>query len=254
MSALTAPESRPESRFVVSVVDGPVATVTWSRPERRNAIGQEVCDELVAALEWLASRPEIGVVVLRAAGRPFCAGWDVTDFERLAGAGPEALASFFRHGRRLLAAISALPQVTVAAPAGLVLGFGCALLTRCDLVIAADDSRFGLPEIRLGMPPATVIPELLSVMTRRAVLEWAVTGERFDARRAMADGLVTSVVPASEHDEETVRVAGLLSGHPDGAIRATKELVGRLAAADEGERVALGVESALRRFAGQAPA
>ncbi|GII78545.1 2,3-dehydroadipyl-CoA hydratase [Sphaerisporangium rufum] len=244
MSAVAAPAGR----FTAVLLDGRTATVTWSRPERRNAIGAEVCAELVPALTGLAGRRDVDVVVLRAAGRPFCAGWDVTDFAGLAGASPGELAAFFRHGRRLLAAIGALPQVTVAAPAGAALGFGCALLARCDLVVAADDCRFGLPEITLGMPPATVLPELLRVMTRRAALAWAVTGERLPAHRALADGLVTSVVPAAAHEEETAALAAALAGRRPGVVRDTKALAGRLAAAGEEDRTALGMASAIARF------
>lgn len=232
-------------------VDGRLAELTWSRPERRNAIGAELCAGLIEALRSLASWDDVDVVLLRAQTPPFCAGWDTTDFAGLRGASRAEVTAFFGPGRGLLAALGELPQVTVAAPAGAALGFGCALLARCDLVVAADDCVFGLPEIGLGMPPATVLPELLGVLPGRAALRWAVTGELVPAGRAMADGLVTSVVPAGEHEDEVARLAERLCGFAPGAVRATKDLTRRmLAAPDHHERVRIGVAAAIERFLG----
>jgi enoyl-CoA hydratase/carnithine racemase len=246
MSAVHVPAA-----FVrVTTQDG-VSGITWSRPERRNAIGAQVSDELTSALGSVAQRDDVHVVVLSAQEPPFCAGWDVTDFRSLGGADPAALRDFFGHGRALLAALSNVPQLVVAAVRGAALGFGCALLSRCDVVIAADDAVFGLPEVGLGMPPATALPELLSVMSPRTVLHWAATGERYDAQRARLDGLVTDVVPAQDLDGVVSAMARRLADHPDSAVRVTKRLVGQMSGLPLDRRVAVGVESAVGRFAQQ---
>ncbi|MGI5242234.1 enoyl-CoA hydratase/isomerase family protein [Dactylosporangium sp. CA-139066] len=229
--------------------DGPVATLRWSRPERRNAIGRRVCDALSAALESLAARDDVRVVVLSSDAPPFCAGWDVNDFTELAGADRDVLREFFRHGRRMLAALAALPQVTLAAPKGLVLGFGCALAARADLVYAADDAVFGIPEIRLGIPPATVLPELLAVMPDRTVTAWALDGARRPASEAKAAGLVTHVVPADRLDDEVRAAAELLAGYPDDVLRRTKALLRRVIQTPPAERTAVAVDAAIERFA-----
>ena len=234
----------------VTTQDG-VSHVTWSRPERRNAIGAQVSDELTAALGSVVRRDDVHVVVLSGQEPPFCAGWDVTDFRALEGSDPQPLQDFFEHGRALLAAVSDAPALVVAAVRGAALGFGCALLTRCDVVIAAEDSVFGLPEVGLGMPPATALPELLSVMSPRTALHWATTGDRFDAERARLDGLVTDVVPAPELDRVVSALARRVAAHPDSAVRVTKRLVRQMAGLTLERRVAMGVESAVGRFTRQ---
>lgn len=236
--------------FVSVRREGAVATVVWSRPERRNAIGREVCAELTPALEALANT-DCAVVAMRSAGAPFCAGWDVGDFEGGAVSTPEAAADFFKPGRALLAALANLPQITLAVVEGKALGFGVSLLARCDLVVAAASAEIGLPEIRRGMPPATVLPEILSVMTPRAALAYSITGRNVGAAEARADGLVTHVVDDAKLESFGVELAAQMAGYGT-ALRETKKLVRRLAATPEGDRVKVGVQSAIDRMLGHA--
>lgn len=237
-------------RFVTTRREAGVATVTWSRPDRRNAIGREVCAELTPALEAMA-KSDCAVVILRSAGAPFCAGWDVGDFEGGAVSTPEAASEFFKPGRSLLAALANLPQVTMAVVEGKALGFGVSLLARCDLVVAAASAEIGLPEIRRGMPPATVLPEILSVMTPRAALACSITGRNVPAAEARADGLVTHVVDGGTLESFAAELAAQMAGYGT-ALRETKQLVRRLAATPEGDRVKVGVQSAIDRMLGHA--
>jgi len=225
-----------------------VATITWSRPDRRNAIGKAVCEELTGLLAVASQRNDCAVVVLRAAAAPFCAGWDVGDIEAIRNPTPEAAAEFFRPGRAFLAALGNLSQVTIAVPQGKTLGFGCSLLARCDLVVAADDAEFGLPEIRRGMPPATVLPELLAVVSPRAALAHAVTGCNFSAAEARSDGLVTHVVPAASQESFVLNLATQMAAYGGSLLAETKALVRRLATTPESERVHAGVQAAMERM------
>ena len=243
---MTEPSLQP--RFVAVGIEGPVAEVSWSRPERKNAIGKDVCAELTRALVALATRPEIAVVVFRSVGQPFCAGWDVRDFEEIDMAAPGAARSFFAPGRTLLGSITAMPQITIAAPGGATLGFGCSLLARCDMVVAADDAYFALPEIRRGMPPATVLPELLAVMPCREALAWAVTGDRMTATDALRNGLVTSVVSSQVHDGHVRDLARRIAGFGPELIHETKLLVRRIGEAPPEKRIQVGVDSAIDRM------
>ena len=236
-------------RFVATRRDGGVATVTWSRPDRRNAIGREVCAELTPALAELGAS-DCSVVVLRAAGAPFCAGWDVGDFEGGPAPTPESAAEFFKPGRALLAALGSLPQVTMAVVEGKALGFGVSLLARCDLVVAGASAEVGLPEIRRGMPPATVLPEILSVMTPRAALAYSITGANVRAHDARADGLVTHVVDDAALETVAAELASRMAGY-GAALRETKRLARRLAQTPEADRVKVGVQSAIDRMLGR---
>ncbi|MGX4695431.1 enoyl-CoA hydratase-related protein [Streptomyces sp. JNUCC 63] len=225
-----------------------VAHLRWEAPHTRNAIGRARADELSEELERLAGDDAVAVVTLGLGQRPFCSGWDSRDLAGLAGADEQALAGFFTHGRRLLAALSALPQPTVAAVGGAALGFGAALLSRCDLVLAADDALFGLPEIARGFPPATVAPELLAVMPAREVRAWALSGQAVTAARAAEAGLVHRCCPAEEVDAVAAALAAAMAQYGPEAVRATKRLVGDLAAMPEADRSAFGVRSAVAQF------
>ena len=233
-------------RFVSTRMEGGVATVVWSRPDRRNAIGREVCAEFTRTLEEL-SGSDCCVVMLRAGFPPFCAGWDVGDFEGGAAPTAESAAEFFKPGRALLATLGALPQVTMAVVEGKALGFGVSLLARCDLVVAAESAEFGLPEIRRGMPPATVLPELLQVMNARAALAYAATGSNVAAADARADGLVTHVIDDASLEKFAAELSVRMAGY-GAVLKETKQLVRRLALTPEADRVKVGVQSAINRM------
>lgn len=181
--------------ILYEVRDG-VAVVTLNRPEKLNALdigpgGSR--DEIVAALAMADGDDAVGAVLLAANGRAFCAGGD------LAGA-PETETPFdeYRFNQDVLGfhnAVHATRKPVVAAVNGLCLGAGLGMLVQCDLIVAADDARFGLVEGRIGHPGASeLVPVIGPQWTKFLIL----TGELIDAATARDIGLVLAVVPAEE--------------------------------------------------------
>ena len=172
-----------------------IATLTIDRPAVRNALDLETVNECHAALAELSAHGDAGVLIVTGAGdTSFVAGADINDI-RARGL-PEGLAAI---NSSLFAAVERFPRPTIAAVNGYALGGGCELALACDIRIASDTARFGQPELGLGIIPGAGATQR---MPRVVGLGWAkhliLTGESIDANQALAIGLVTAVVPASQ--------------------------------------------------------
>lgn len=202
------------------VREGPVARVWLSRPEQHNSLSAELAAELIPALHTLAHEPAVRVVVLGGRGPSFCAGADIGLMKTSASASFEQnLAEAERLGG-LFAALSELPKPVVARLHGNVLGGGVGLACACDIAVAADDARFGLTEVRLGILPALISPYVIRRLGDRSARELMLTGERLDAAAALRYGLVHHVVPVRELDAKVEeRVTALLAGAPHAQSR-----------------------------------
>jgi enoyl-CoA hydratase len=176
-------------------VDEGVAVVTINRPEVRNAVSRQVLVDLRSALDELRDDDTAGVVVFTGAGdKAFIAGADISQLQHYTA--HTALASEMQ---RVYDEIEAFEKPTIAAVNGFALGGGCELAMSCDIRIAADTARFGLPETILSVLPRAGGTQRLArlVGTGRAI-EMILTGRMVRADEALAYGLVTSVVPAVE--------------------------------------------------------
>jgi enoyl-CoA hydratase/carnithine racemase len=182
--------------LLVDARDG-VATLTLNRPDARNALNATMIRELAAALAELEASPAARVVIIRGAGdRAFCAGADLRGMFR-PGSPLEAREQYAGLAR-VLEAIPRMRAPVIAEVHGYALAGGCGLAAACDLVIAADDAVFGLPEIKLGLLPLMVLAPILRVTAPRRVLELIVTGRELPAREAVEIGLANRAVPRAE--------------------------------------------------------
>ena len=183
-----------------------VAFVTLNRPEALNAISGEVANELGGAFLQAAAQPDVWVVVLEAAGeKAFCVGADLKERNRLDDAG------WLRNRmlmRGLFDSLRALPQPTIASVFGHALGGGFELVLSCDLVVAADDAVFGVPEVRVGIVPGGGGTQLLArrIGVARAK-ELIFTGRRVSAAEAHGLGVVTRVVERGQLQATTMAMA-----------------------------------------------
>jgi enoyl-CoA hydratase/carnithine racemase len=202
-------------------VAGRVATVTLDRPEALNAISTELAQDLAAAVEPLGVDPRVGAVVLTGAGeRAFCVGADLKQRAGFDDQGWFVQREAFRRG---FAAVRRCPLPTVAAVAGFALGGGTELAISCDLVVAAGDATFGLPEVRLGLVPAGGGTQLLvRRVGRSAARDLVLTGRRVTAAEALALGLADRVVPAAEVLAAATALAAELAGNAPTAVRMAK--------------------------------
>jgi enoyl-CoA hydratase len=184
---------------------GPIAVITLNRPDRRNALSGELIQELLAVFATLEQAPDIRVAVLTGAGDVFCAGGDLTD----AASGDGLLDGHRRRGAfaALLKAVRAARFPVVAAVHGDALGGGCGLVAACDLVVADERARLGLPEIKLGLYPWIVLAVLSRDVPRKVLLEATLTGEPWTAEEARRHGLVNRIAAPGAALAEAIALA-----------------------------------------------
>lgn len=214
----------PELDTVHLHVDGPVGELVLARPHRLNALSRQLLRELVVACRWLDEQPEVKVVVVRGEGRAFSAGFDLEDFTTAeTGATPRDTGDL---GRLAAEALTDVRALTIAAIRGHCVGGGLVLAAACDLRVAADDVRFSIPEVDLGIPLAWGgIPRLVRELGPAITKELVLTCRPFAADEALALRFVNRLVPADALDATVAELAASLAAKPGYALRTTKQQV-----------------------------
>lgn len=210
--------------LVSFTTDGRVGVITLDRPEALNAISGALADELAAVVGEVAADNDVWVIVLRAAGdKAFCVG---ADLKERAGFSLEDFYANREQIRGMFAALRTLPQPTIAAVFGFALGGGFELALSCDLIVAAEGTKLGLPETRVGLIPAGGGTQLLTrkVGTARAK-EMIFTGNQIDATQAHELGLVTEVVARDRLDARALELADELCASSPIALRESKRAI-----------------------------
>lgn len=199
-----------------------VARLTLNRPEARNALNSALLGDLEAALRRLEDDPAARVVVLRGAGeRAFCAG---ADLKHVADRGTTLQArDSFGGLARILEQMARMRTPVIAQVHGYALAGGCGLAAGADIVVAADDAVFGLPEIRVGLLPLIVMAPILRAVGRKRGMLMILSGEPVSAREALEMGLVSRVVPRAELDAAVGALARTLAGYSPTALGLAKE-------------------------------
>ncbi len=211
---------------------GLVQVLTLNRPEAANSLNPELIAELGKALTEIATDDATQVVVLTGAGdRIFCAGMDLRAFSESRNESPEDGGEESGREEKTESPTYGLnnlnPKPVIAAVNGAAVGGGFELVLSCDLVVAADTARFGLPEVKRGLLAAGGGTLLGTRLPLSLALEVALTGELINAARAEQWGLVNRVVPAAELLEASLALAATIAANGPIAIRTTKELVRR---------------------------
>ena len=212
-----------------------VATVTLARPDKRNALNDELIGELARCIEELAEDDDVRVVVLTGEGDFFCAGADVGYMRDTANLSYEENLEDARRIAAMCGAVDECPKPVVARVRGAAIGGGVGLVAAADVAVAEEGTVFAFTEVRLGISPAAIAPFVLRKIGQSWTRALFLTGERFDAARAQAVGLVHEV--AAEGNLDAIvqeKVAGLLAGGPE-ALATTKALLRELRNADPGE-------------------
>lgn len=200
-----------------------VAIITINRPDKLNALGEKVHAEGVAALDELAGDAEIRVVIFKGAGgKAFVAGADISEFAGQTGVSQRET----MNARSLFNAIDSFPKPVIAMITGFCLGGGNELAMACDLRIATDKSRFGQPEINLGIIPGgggtQRLPKLIG---ESKAMELILTGDMIDAPTAFNYGLVNYVYSAEEIEAKTMELANKIAEKSPIALQMAKEAV-----------------------------
>src|SRR5499427_9559012 len=180
--------------------DGAIARIWLNRPESHNALSAELGDALVAAFKSLHDDASCRVVVLGGRGPSFCAGADIGGMKASANAAFEANLLEAKRLAGMFAAVAECPKPVVGRVHGGVYGGGVGFCCACDIVVASDDAKFGLTEVRLGILPAVISPYVIRRLGDARARELMLTGERFDAAAALRVKLVHHVAPVAELD------------------------------------------------------
>lgn len=225
---------------LLSSLDAGVLSITLNRPAKRNALSLEMIDLLHQALERADLDPESRVVLLRGAGKDFCAGADLDELLASADhAAEENEASALRLGR-LFERIRQLPKPVVALVQGRALGGGAGLATVCDVVLATRSSQLGYPEIQRGFVPAMVMTILRRLVGEKVGLDLVLTGRVLSADEALAAGLFTRVVAEADLEREAAALVAKLAASSPSALALTKRLFHQLDGRSFSEGIALG--------------
>jgi 2-(1,2-epoxy-1,2-dihydrophenyl)acetyl-CoA isomerase len=222
--------------------EGAVTRITLNRPDVLNAMTQAMSDELMEAFGEAGDDPDVRAVILTGAGRAFCAGQDLKEFEKSYRAGdrPDIEEHLERSYHRLIPLIVRTPKPVIAAVNGVAAGAGVSLAVACDIRIAGAEARFIQAFVNIGLVPDSGGTWLLPrVIGYPLALELSITGQPVDAQRALAIGLVNRVVPQADLESEVAAYADRLAAMPTAAVAATKELMR--------DALALHLDEALRR-------
>ena len=177
-------------------LDGAVATLTLARPDRRNALSLEVLQNIIKGFE--AVPPEAGVVVLRAEGKAFSAGHDLSEMiDRPA----DYYFELFGTCIRVMETIHATPQPVIARVQGAATAAGCQLVASCDLAVAADSAWFATPGVSIGLFCSTPMVPVSRAVGHKRAMQMLLTGEPITANTAVEWGLINQSVPEASLDE-----------------------------------------------------
>ena len=219
---MTAPRE-----LVLAAIDARgVATLTLNRPDKGNAYNRRMLDRLVAEIARLGAADDIRALVLRGAGKHFCVGGDLVDDPLVhTGAGEESQVLM----PHVCLALDACPKPTIALVHGACFGGGFALAACCDVLLAAEDLFFSLPELRLGFGVGPYIPFFARALGARNLRRYLITAERFNAREALAVGVAHRIHAIGAGDQALGKLlADVLQSAP-AAIAATKRELSELA-------------------------
>src|SRR6266852_4662299 len=218
---------------VLYELDDKVSVITLNRPDKLNAISDELHHQLLDAFHRADAEPATSVVLLRAEGRSFCAGYDIGSKapDKDAPAQDDWRSDPIKAHKHLAAQLDFemapwnMKKPVIAAVQGHVMGGGCELVMLCDLTIAADNASFGEPEIRFSsVGPAIVMPAIIGYKKARELLYF---GDTIDAETARQLGMVNRVVPLAELRERSLAWAKRLAQISPEALYATKLAINR---------------------------
>jgi enoyl-CoA hydratase len=208
---------------IIVETKGKVGIVRLNRPAALNALNAKVNAEMTAAIDAFEADPNIACVILTGNEKAFAAGADIKDM-----AGKSHMDAFMGDFAGNWDRVARMRKPVIAAVAGFALGGGCELAMQCDFIIAADNAKFGQPEIKLGVIPGIGGTQRLTRAVGKAkAMDLNLTGRMMDAAEAERSGLVARVVPLASLMDETMKAAETIAGMSLVALMTAKEAVNR---------------------------
>lgn len=198
--------------------DGPIATITMNKPERKNPLGPEMVNELVWAMDDAKDDASVRVVVVTGAGAAFSAGGDL---KQMSGGGEGASEPLPHRGDYvdLLMRFTTIGKPTIARVPGVAMGGGLGIVASCDFAIACESAKLGTPEIKRGLFPMMIMAVLRRVVSRRRLMDMMLLGETLSAHEAADIELISRAVPDAELDGSVKALAEKLAAQSPTAMR-----------------------------------
>jgi methylglutaconyl-CoA hydratase len=229
---------------VVNVIDhGAVRVLELNRPDKRNALNDELISALKAGLREANADESLRAIVIRGAGKDFCSGADLAAIQKVADATYEENVEDARQLAELFELIRKVRVPVIAAVHGRALAGGCGLATACDLVVAARSARFGYPEVKIGFVPAMVAAMLRRNLGEKKSFELLTQGFEYSADEALNLGLVNAVFDDEVFDTGAIEYAGVYANVSGSAVAMTKRLLYDIDARTFADAISLGVET-----------
>jgi len=214
--------SNPETNIVMSENNGHVCRITINRPERRNALNVQVVTELVSAFQAAEADDNCRVIVLTGAGdRAFCAGGDL----KAGKDGGPFTGDISRPGHfvvRLFTLMENCTKPIIGRINGHAMGGGAGLVCACDIAVMASTAKIATPEVKIGLFPMMIVPQMMRVIPRRRLLEMYITGEPWSAEQALEYGIVNYVTEPDALDAKVDELTGQIAARSPSAVRLGK--------------------------------
>ena len=231
-----------DNKTVLVEVDGTVAHIKLNRPDKRNALNDQLIAELKAALRDADRDESIRCIVVSGAGADFCSGADLSALQKISKASVGENLEDARSLMELFVLIRELHVPVIAAVRGRALAGGCGLALACDMVLAERSARFGFPEVKIGFVPAMVMAILRRSATEKIAFELITTGQEIAADQAERFGLINQVFDAEDFDAEVKKFAGRFEKLSRSAVALTKRLFYRADAMAFEDALSAGVD------------
>lgn len=206
-------------------VDGAIGRITLNRPEKRNALNDEVTGALKDSLALAAEDEQVRVVLLAANGHDFCSGADLAGLDRAAEQGVLDHLAAARELADVFLAMRHHPKPIVAAVRGRAFAGGCGLATACDIILASESAQFGYPEVKIGFIPAMVMAILRRSVSEKRAFALLTTGDPIAAAEAQDIGMINRVFPDAIFDASVESYVEALASKSSSALTLTKNLL-----------------------------
>ncbi len=210
--------------LLLNETDG-ICTITFHRPDKRNAVSFEPVSDLMRALDYAAQSDATQVVIFTGAGKAFCAGLDLEELKSLIGKSQEQNVKDSQTMANMFRAIYDFPKPTIAAVNGAAIAGGTGIATMSDFTFAVPEAKFGYTEVRIGFVPAIVSSYLVFQVGHKIARDLLMTARLFDAADAHRYGLVNEIVAPEQLMTRATAQAKLLMENSPSSVRATKRLI-----------------------------
>lgn len=231
-----------ENQPIIYQVDGAIARITLNRPEKKNALNDELIAGIKHSLLKANKDDAVRVIVVSGAGSDFCSGADLASLQKIADG---SLEDNVNDARSLMELFTLMRQITVpvvAAVRGRALAGGCGLASACDLVLASSSAQFGYPEVKIGFVPAMVMAILRRNVSEKRAFELLTRGAVIEANEAQQVGLVNQIIADESFEEEVTAYVRGFEKMSKSAVALTKSLLYQMDGMAFGDALETGVD------------